>query len=66
LDRVQLASPHGGRPRPDDRQAADIVSLCRLLAGDPLAVELAAASLGAEGLAGLPDLLARHRGASRV
>ncbi len=64
LDRVQLADPEGARPRPDAGQAADIVSLCHLLHGDPLAIELAAASLGRDGLAGLAELVARHRAAS--
>ncbi len=61
LDRLQLAHPDRPRPTPDRQQAADIVTLCRLLAGEPLAIELAAASLGPEGLGGLADLLARHR-----
>jgi DNA-binding SARP family transcriptional activator len=64
LDRVQLTHPGLGRPQPDDEQAAQIVTLCRMLGGDPLAVELAAASLGSAGLAGLPELLARHRAAA--
>jgi DNA-binding SARP family transcriptional activator len=66
LDRVQTAHPSRLRPDPDDQQAAQIVTLCRLLKGDPLAVELAAAALGSAGLAGLPDLLARHRAAAEV
>ena len=64
LDRLQLAHPDGARPSPDPRQAADIVTLCHLLQGDPLAIELAAAALGADGLAGLADLVARHRAAA--
>jgi DNA-binding SARP family transcriptional activator len=64
LDRVQLAHPAQARPEPDDQQAAQIVTLCRLLGGDPLAVELAAASLGSAGLVGLPELVARHRAAT--
>lgn len=63
LDRLQLAHPDRARPRPDQTQAGEIVTLCRLLGGDPLAIELAAASLGQDGLAGLPELLARHQSA---
>ncbi len=40
------------------REGAQIVTLCRLLDGEPLAIELAAASLGS---AKLGDLLVRHR-----
>jgi DNA-binding SARP family transcriptional activator len=60
LDRLQLSHPHRVRPAPDTRQAGDIVTLCRLLDGDPLAIELAASSLEAVGLEGLPSLLSRH------
>ena len=64
LDRLQLAHPQRARPCPDAGQAADIVQLCRLLRGDPLAIELAAVSLGQAGLDGLPVLLQRHRRAA--
>jgi predicted ATPase len=46
--------------RPGPREAAQIVALCRLLDGDPLAIELAAGSAAEWGLG---RLLARHSAA---
>ncbi len=64
LDRLQLDHPLRLRPTPDARQAGDIVTLCHLLGGEPLAIELAAASLGPAGLEGLEALVTRHRRAA--
>ena len=57
LDRLRTVHPQAD---PGPREAAQIVSVCHLLDGDPLAIELAAASLATTGMDGLGTLLDRH------
>ena len=58
LDRLRIAHPQADA---GPGEAAQIVTVCRLLDGDPLAIELAAASLASTGMSGLAALLDRHR-----
>jgi DNA-binding SARP family transcriptional activator len=54
VDRVRVTRPDF---RPGPREAAQVVGLCRILGGDPLAIELAA---HASAVMGLGRVVARH------